>query len=342
MSSPFPIPGISSSPFPFPSLPQMTQPQTQAAQNGGNTSSPAPFASGLTPLNPGPIFAPSPLSQLISSTINPSANANSNVAGQSSNSISNFTSTGLTPGIFNQTTPNFFPTSTSNSNPPAANTNGITPNTSALLASVGVTLPGLHSNANANAHTNTNSTLNPVLAGLNGVNGVNGGNGGNKESLVLGLNELENTLSKLEELLGEMREIESRVFEGAKVGDEEKLIALHTEYNQSLQNIISLSQSTLVASLPLITSAPAPRPFTDNTLGVAGENPSPNPNPNPSSQPTLNDTPTNSSNLTIADLSKWSEERAALEFTRRENTKVAAKSVVDILKGNSNANVGGR
>ncbi|WWD08770.1 hypothetical protein V865_006883 [Kwoniella europaea PYCC6329] len=244
MSSPFPIPNVASSPFPIPIY-------------QGQGQSPASLLHNPTVQAPssGPIFAPSPLSQLISSTIN------------SSNGIA--PPTGLTPGAIGMnngisiTTPNF------------SMNMGITPNTSALLASVGM--------------GNTSSTQ---------VQGQAQGNGFSKESLMMGLNELDNILSRIQDVQEEIKDIENRVFEGKRKGDEDRLIALHTEYNQSLQTLLSISSTNLTSSLPIIPSSD----------------------------------PGDQTNLTITALAKWSEEKAGLEFSKRENLRAGGKAVVDILR----------
>ncbi|OCF78182.1 hypothetical protein I204_00119 [Kwoniella mangroviensis CBS 8886] len=248
MSSPFPIPNVASSPFPIP-------------MHLGQGQSPATLLPHSTVLAPssGPIFAPSPLSQLISSTMN------------NSNGIA--PSTGLTPGAIgmnngiSSTTPNF------------SMNMGITPNTSALLASVGM--------------GNTNSTQ---VQGQG--QGQGQGNGLSKESLIMSLNELDNILSRIQDVQEEIKDIENRVFEGKRKGDEDRLISLHTEYNQSLQTLLSISSTNFTSSLPIIPSSD----------------------------------PGNQSNLTISDLAKWSEEKAGLEFSKRENLRAGSKAVVDILR----------
>jgi hypothetical protein len=35
----------------------------------------------------------------------------------------------------------------------------------------------------------------------------------------------------------------------------------------------------------------------------------------------------------MTDLSRWSEERAALEFSRREGVRMGSRAVLDVLKG---------
>ncbi|WWC99042.1 hypothetical protein V866_005936 [Kwoniella sp. B9012] len=249
MSSPFPLPNIASSPFPI------------QLQPGQGQSPASLLPNPTTGQSSGPIFAPSPLSQLISSTI-----ANPNPNGLA-------TSTGMTPGAIginnglSTTTPNF------------SMNMGITPNTSALLASVGM--------------VNTNA---PQVQGQG--QGQNQGNGLSKESLMMGLNELDNILSRLQDVQEEIKDIENRVFEGKRKGDEDRLIALHTECNQSLQTLLSISSTNLTSSLPIIPSSD----------------------------------PGNQSNLTISDLAKWSEEKAGMEFSRRENLRAGSKAVVDILR----------
>ncbi|WWC87618.1 uncharacterized protein L201_002508 [Kwoniella dendrophila CBS 6074] len=306
MSSPFPIPNISSSPFPF-QLPQITQPAGQ--------TSPSPLAPNQNQIGSnGPIFAPSPLSQLISSTIN-NNNNNNNSSNSNNNSSSaqiqnqigiGIGSTGLTPSVIGLT-PNYG--------------NGITPNTSALLASVGVNL----------GSTTASNTLSQSKGGQVGNN--NNNNDNTKESLIIGLNEIESILNRVESVLLEIREIESRVFGDRKQGDEDKLIALHTEYNQSLQTISTILQISLASSLPNI-----PCSFSPLSTTATNENENANGiNTNQNNDVQTDNINSIQTNLTISDLIKWSEDRASLEFSRKENLKSTSKAILDILKGTSSS-----
>ncbi|WVW79887.1 hypothetical protein I302_101857 [Kwoniella bestiolae CBS 10118] len=273
MSSPFPMPIAS----PFPLLNP-----TQTQQTG---QSPIPLLPTPGGQPQAPIFAPSPLSQLISSTIiNNTTNGSTSIAVQQNNTSAGM-GTGLTPAPNNNvngTTPNF--------------NMGITPNTSALLASVGLSVGGNTGNANGTTQ--------------------HGQTGTSRAGLLAGLDEMESMLTRIEGILEEITEIEGRVFEGMKKGDEQRLIALHTEYSQTLQNILSISSTNLTSSLPIIPASYFTPPPSMPTDGTAVQ-------------------PNSQNNLTISDLAKWSEDKASMEFSKRENLRAGGKAVLDILRASA-------
>ncbi|WRT65348.1 uncharacterized protein IL334_002291 [Kwoniella shivajii] len=393
MSSPFPIPIPASSPFPF-TLPNITP----GPSNVGQGTIPSSSAQGMISQaqgqgqgqGQGPIFAPSPLSQLISSTqyngtsgLTPSANvvsgSNLNVNLNSNGNVSGTSGIGAGMGIgmgmgvspnFNST-PNAFGYSYGNVNGNGNGGNGgngITPNTSALIAAV----------TSSSTNANTNSQLN-IQSNSNGMNLAVGG----KEGLIMGLDDLETNLSRLETVLSEIALLEERVFDtvhengnGNEQGhsnydnDENTLLNLHAEYNQTLLNLCTISQSSLIASLPVLpsnttflttwdqaqvqaqgknlhqtqtqidsqTQVPQieTRDTTEMQLQLQLQN-QPNSlimNMDPTQPAEGNTQPSGiMSKYTIADLARWAEERASLEFSKKEALRSASKAVADILRG---------
>ncbi|KAK8861233.1 hypothetical protein IAR55_002052 [Kwoniella newhampshirensis] len=292
MSSPFPS-HPTSSPFTFPHLAH---------------PSPLPQGQGQgQPVQTGPIFAPSPLSQLISSSIIPSFATPS-----ASGALGTGTGVGISP---------------SGSYPFAGA--GITPNTSAILtaaanASLGIGLPP----------TGTAGVGVGVGAGASDVTGLGmrSGQGGDGGLLIGGMADAEVMLSRLEGVLAELKLLEGRVFTGAQEGDGARIQGLHAEYTQVLISLITLSQTHLFGALPALPSSPthadphphaniAVDPSSDVNGGLQNEAV-----PNPSSAPTA---------PTFAELTRWAEDRASLEFTRREALKAGSKAVLDVLRASS-------
>ncbi|OCF42409.1 hypothetical protein I317_03784 [Kwoniella heveanensis CBS 569] len=381
MSSPFPIPNLGSSPFPF-SLPQIAQPSPQTQPLAGGTGT----GTGSTPA---PFFAPSPLSQLISSSISslpvglgstssgftPSIAASLQQNPLGSNSSINGNGIGVVTG-----------TATGTGVSPAFQ--GITPNTSALLAAVGVTPSQVGSIALGPNHSNINFNLNAIpsaqaqihnqnqdqsqsqsQSGAQTTGGAAGYGGGKKqeiglEQMIRSMSDTETLLARAEVVLGEIKEVEGRVFEGTKEGDGERLLdlALHTEYGQLIQTALLLSQSSLFGALPVLpmdgSSTTSTSDLNANAtvapLGTTSSDPATQAEIemiNPTSGGITADQSTapapaavaatastgSGSGVTMADLINWAEQRAALEFGRREALKAGAKAVVDILKASASA-----
>ncbi|WVQ94705.1 hypothetical protein IAU59_001785 [Kwoniella sp. CBS 9459] len=278
MSSPFPIPNLGSSPFLFP-LPQIAQLSPQAhvqaqaqVQGTGNTPAAAP------------IFAPSPLSQLISSAIpNLPVGTTNNITAPTA------TVTGFTPSAASALLQQN-PLGSGVSASPAFQ--GVTPNTSALLAAVGVT-PGQiqltqtqhnlisnnpHSQAQEQgqgqgqaqqlSHNLSQAQYQHLRGGHTGSGG--GGSGGagagagagaagqkqeiGLQQVIRSMGDTENLLARAEVVLAEIKEIEGRVFDASrrKDGDSERLL-----YGQIIQTVLLLSQSSLFGALPVLFGAPS-------------------------------------------------------------------------------------
>ncbi|WWD16866.1 hypothetical protein CI109_101298 [Kwoniella shandongensis] len=276
MSSPFPS-HPTSSPFSFP---QLTHPSP--LPNQGNT---------------GPIFAPSPLSQLISSAI-PSFSHPGTGSGQTPSALGG---SGISPNYAFMAG--------------AAGGGGITPNTSALIAAAaaaGGLTPGLGSGGQLG---------NPALGVVDGGAGAGVGGGGGGQDLIRGLQDAESMLVRLEHVLEEVKEVEGRVFDGAQEGDMTRIEGLHTECTQLLISLITLSQSHHFGALPTLPSSIT---TSDPTPSAAISEPANN--LSPSAAPTL------------SELTRWAEERASLEFTRREGLKAGSKAVLDVLRAGATAN----
>ncbi|OCF34709.1 hypothetical protein I316_03752 [Kwoniella heveanensis BCC8398] len=374
MSSPFPIPNLGSSPFPF-SLPQIAQPSPQTQPLAGGTGT----GTGSTPA---PFFAPSPLSQLISSSISslpvglgstssgftPSIAASLQQNPLGSNSSINGNGIGVVTG-----------TGTGTGVSPAFQ--GITPNTSALLAAVGVTPSQVGSIALGPNHSNISFNLNAIpsaqaqihnqnqdqsqsqsQSGAQTTGGAAGYGGGKKqeiglEQMIRSMTDTETLLARAEVVLGEIKEVEGRVFEGTKEGDSERLLD-----GQLIQTALLLSQSSLFGALPVLpmdgSSTTSTSDLNANAtvapLGTTSSDPATqaeiemiNPTsggitadqsaaPAPAAVAATASTGSGSG-VTMADLINWAEQRAALEFGRREALKAGAKAVVDILKASASA-----
>ncbi|WVR04174.1 hypothetical protein IAU60_001174 [Kwoniella sp. DSM 27419] len=304
MSSPFPIPGLTSSPFPFP-LPQLSAGQAQAP-NQPFGQVPLPQQSSLSALTqPSPqaagtgIFAPSPLTQFLSS-----AGASLNHAGVGAST----SGTGLTPALLASTLPGVNLPLGGFAQGPSPGFMGITPNTSALLAAVGVG-PG------ASGAKGIPTVGGKVEAGAIRPDGQVG-----LAEVVQALGEVEGLLLRAESLRGEIKQVEGRVFGQSLVGDEERLLSLHSEYAQTLQTIHTFSQTHLFGSLPLLQNTATPTAQADQAA-----------------QPQASQVQATTPDPTMAELAQWAEQRAALEFARREALSAGGKAVVDILRGTSRA-----
>jgi hypothetical protein len=104
---------------------------------------------------------------------------------------------------------------------------------------------------------------------------------------------------------------------------------INTTDNQLINSIYQLAITTSFGALPLSLSTLSPSSTdTDTISGNVNVNMDvANPTENNS-----NNTP-NTSGMSTAELTTWCENRAALEFSRREGVKGAGKAVLDILRG---------
>ncbi|WVQ83451.1 hypothetical protein IAT38_005592 [Cryptococcus sp. DSM 104549] len=145
-----------------------------------------------------------------------------------------------------------------------------------------------------------------------------------QDGLVRGLGEAEEMLRRMEVVTGEIEGIEKGVFGAASgsgdgSGELGRLEQLHMEYTQLLLNLFNLSQSNLFGALPCTfpPAEPLSAPTTDPAKPPSPSEAAP---AAPAPQPTL------------PDLTKWAEERASLEFSRREALRAGGKAVLDVLK----------
>ncbi|ODN87117.1 hypothetical protein L198_07119 [Cryptococcus wingfieldii CBS 7118] len=127
---------------------------------------------------------------------------------------------------------------------------------------------------------------------------------GDRAQMLQGLASAEGLLDRMEELLKEIEKVERGVFaEGEGVGN---LESLHIEYTQLLVALLGSSQSHLFGSLPILPKS------------LEKENEAQAP--------------------TVQELTQWAEERAALEFSRKDAMRAGGKAVLDVLKAGSLAN----
>ncbi|WVQ77419.1 hypothetical protein IAR50_007105 [Cryptococcus sp. DSM 104548] len=127
---------------------------------------------------------------------------------------------------------------------------------------------------------------------------------GDRAQMLQGLVNAEGLLSRMEELLKEIEKVERGVFaDGEGVNN---LEALHIEYTQLLVALLGSSQSHLFGSLPLLSNSP----------GKETEPQAP----------------------TVQELTQWAEERAALEFSRKDALRAGGRAVLDVLKAGNLAN----
>ncbi|WVN87234.1 uncharacterized protein L203_102411 [Cryptococcus depauperatus CBS 7841] len=118
---------------------------------------------------------------------------------------------------------------------------------------------------------------------------------GEGDKLARELDAADSILVRMEELVGEIRRLESQVFN--KESEIGKLEGLHLEYTQLLLSLLSSSQNNLSAALPVLKT----------TQGETAPS--------------------------IEELTKWAGDRAALEFSRREALRAGGRAVLDILRG---------
>ncbi|KIR51826.1 hypothetical protein I315_05775 [Cryptococcus gattii Ru294] len=123
--------------------------------------------------------------------------------------------------------------------------------------------------------------------------------------LLRGLEQADGVLGRMEELLKEIGSVEKRVFgDGEGLG---RLEGLYLEYTQLLLGLLGSSQSHLFGALPILPA---------NEQQVEKKEP------------------------TAQDLAAWAEERASLEFSRKEALRAGGKAVLDVLR--ASAAVGGK
>ncbi|WVO14759.1 hypothetical protein L204_102397 [Cryptococcus depauperatus] len=115
------------------------------------------------------------------------------------------------------------------------------------------------------------------------------------DKLARELDAADSILVRMEELVGEIKRLESQVFN--KESEIGKLEGLHLEYTQLLLSLLSSSQNNLSAALPVLKI----------TQGETAPS--------------------------IEELTKWAGDRAALEFSRREALRAGGRAVLDILRG---------
>ncbi|KIR57986.1 hypothetical protein I314_06248 [Cryptococcus bacillisporus CA1873] len=120
--------------------------------------------------------------------------------------------------------------------------------------------------------------------------------------LLRGLEQADGVLGRMEELLKEIDSVEKRVFgDGEGLG---RLEGLYLEYTQLLLGLLGSSQSHLFGALPILPA---------NEQQVEKKEP------------------------TAQDLAAWAEERASLEFSRKEALRAGGKAVLEVLRASAAA-----
>lgn len=119
--------------------------------------------------------------------------------------------------------------------------------------------------------------------------------------LLRGLEQADGVLGRMEELLKEIDNVEKGVFgDGEGIG---RLEGLYLEYTQLLLGLLGSSQSQLFGALPIL----------------------------PANEQLEKKEPT------AQDLAAWAEERASLEFSRKEALRAGGKAVLDVLRASAAA-----
>jgi hypothetical protein len=106
---------------------------------------------------------------------------------------------------------------------------------------------------------------------------------------------------------------------------------INTIDNQLINSIYQLAITTSFGALPLSLSTLSPSSTDTDTISGNVDVNMDATNTNPTEN-NSNNTP-ESSGMSTAELTTWCENRAALEFSRREGVKGAGKVVLDILRG---------
>lgn len=119
--------------------------------------------------------------------------------------------------------------------------------------------------------------------------------------LLRSLEQADGVLGRMEELLKEIDNVEKGVFgDGEGIG---RLEGLYLEYTQLLLGLLGSSQSQLFGALPIL----------------------------PANEQLEKKEPT------AQDLAAWAEERASLEFSRKEALRAGGKAVLDVLRASAAA-----
>ncbi|OWZ26739.1 hypothetical protein C356_06829 [Cryptococcus neoformans c45] len=141
------------------------------------------------------------------------------------------------------------------------------------------------------------------LALLNSTEATNGALPAENDGtdLLRGLEQADGVLGRMEELLKEIDNVEKGVFgDGEGIG---RLEGLYLEYTQLLLGLLGSSQSHLFSALPIL----------------------------PANEQLEKKEPT------AQDLAAWAEERASLEFSRKEALRAGGKAVLDVLRASAAA-----
>ncbi|OWZ74722.1 hypothetical protein C365_06842 [Cryptococcus neoformans Bt85] len=143
----------------------------------------------------------------------------------------------------------------------------------------------------------------PQLALLNSTEAANAALPAENDGtdLLRGLEQADGVLGRMEELLKEIDNVEKGVFgDGEGIG---RLEGLYLEYTQLLLGLLGSSQSHLFGALPIL----------------------------PANEQLEKKEPTSQ------DLAAWAEERASLEFSRKEALRAGGKAVLDVLRASAAA-----
>ncbi|KAK1920893.1 hypothetical protein DB88DRAFT_501409 [Papiliotrema laurentii] len=285
-------------------------------------TSPLPPVVGSSPFPfPLPSFSPFPHNPPTNPNPSPLPFSIPSIPPSTGSNLFNWPSSSPAPLFPGMTTGHPFPTSTTPLAPLLhPHTTGLTPL---------IPLP-----LDASAHTASSHPL--VASGEKGEYG----------DLTRGLESVSQGLDRCLSVLQEIRRLEEGLFgptqfEGTEQGGQDrtegmevgllgglsKLELLHLEYTQLISSLIALSITTHLSSLPSPLSQALPSPPQSQSQSDPTSEPS---NPAESSDNTQAP-PQPSGPVTVDDITVWAEQRANLEFNRREAVRVSAKTVLDVL-----------